>query len=100
MNLNINPKWIVYLAMGFPVAYVFMGWDFPVIILAALAVGGLFYFNDNFIPRSEMKEYAPLDLGTQETLGISRYHETMRTERYQPNQAGEPPTLRYKRPQQ
>lgn len=96
MNIDINPKYIVYGSMVFSLIFIFMdggaegckgGWS-PFVPLAVVILG-MFYLHDNFTPNSEIKQQKPVDLG---------YKERPMSDKYEEGKEEGAPTLKYHHP--
>lgn len=86
-KFGFNPKYVVYIAIGFPIVALGFSWDISPLIPLAVGAIGIFYFNTEFVHKSEIPEHPPIDLGGQERQPY---------ERYTPRRLeGEVPILRY-----
>lgn len=73
--------------MAFPLIYIFLDADWSPLIPAAVVLVGGYYFYENFIHTSQVKEAKPVDLG-----GYS----SPINEKYQQGPQEEIPTLKFK----
>ncbi len=63
VSSSVDPKLVVVASMAVPVLYIFLEWEFTVWVLAALAGVGWYFFDNNFINKSEVERKGTPQLG-------------------------------------
>lgn len=64
--MDIDPKLIIGAALALPFIYQFLGWDFSIYFLAALAGYAWYTFDNNFINKASVERKNIPSLGPQQ----------------------------------